>query len=161
MAGFRMMLADLGAKNPRTYIASGNALVDVRDDGPTAWAAFDRSIESELESRFGFTREVISRSVDELSGAIAEHPFTVENPAWSYITFLGRMPAAESIDSAAGLPTGNDEWAVHGPHLHVRYRNGQSNSTLKLDALLKRLGVIGTARNIRTVQAILDLNRLG
>lgn len=157
MADFRSMLSDLGAKNPRTYIASGNAVVDIDAHESSGWAAFDRSVERELETRFGFQRDVISRSVEEVEAALSEHPFRVDNPAWSYIMFLTSPPTAASVASAAALATGDDEWTELGHHLHLRYNDGMSNATLKSDALMKRLGAAGTARNLRTVQAILDL----
>ncbi len=157
MADFRAMLNDLGAQNPRTYIASGNAVVDIDARESSGWATFDRSVERELKTRFGYQRDVISRSVEELAESIATHPFRVDNPAWSYVTFLTSSPTREEIANADGIATGHDEWAAIGRQLHLRYHDGMSNATLKTDALMKRLGATGTARNLRTVQAILDL----
>ena len=55
MAEFRAMLEELGAQRARTYIASGNAAVDLPGEWTSAeWAKFDRSEEHELETRFGF-----------------------------------------------------------------------------------------------------------
>lgn len=79
-----------------------------------------------------------------------------------------RLPMAEframleelgAQNARTHIASGNDEWAVLGHHLHLRYRKGMSNATLKSDALMKRLGVVGTARNLRTVQAIINLAR--
>ncbi len=154
------MLDELGVSNARTYIASGNAIVDVPDEWePADFDDFDRAVEHELESRFGFQREVVSRSIDELVVALAEHPFRVDNPAWSYVTFLSEEPATDNRAIAAELATGNDEWTVFGHHLHLRYSEGMSSATLKIDTLMKRLDVVGTARNLRTVQAIINLTR--
>lgn len=160
MADFRQLLEELGAQRARTYIASGNAVVDVPDGWTRAkWAEFDRVVESELQSRFGFHREVISRSLNEVEGSLAGHPFEVADPKCSYVTFLAEVPDADRIAQASQLPTGRDEWALLGSDLHLRFAEGMGNATLNLDALLKRLGVVGTARNLRTINALIELAR--
>jgi len=158
MADFRQLLTDVGAESARTYIASGNAVVSL----PSAWTAvewtqFDRAVETELESRFGFHRDVISRSIDDVQASLAAHPFDIQNPQWSYIAFLASEPKPERLARAAELSTGTDEWRLLGSDLHLRYANGMGNASLKLDALLKRLDTAGTARNLRSVNAILAL----
>ncbi|MEO7349493.1 MAG: DUF1697 domain-containing protein [Terrimesophilobacter sp.] len=157
MADFRSMLEELGGKHPRTYIASGNAVLELDASDASGWSTFDRSVERELEVRFGFQRDVVSRSVKEVEGALAEHPFPVTDPKWSYVTFLTAEPQPENLASASELPPSDAEWTVLGAHLHIRYPEGMSATTLNADALFKRLGVTGTARNLRTVRAILDL----
>lgn len=160
MADFRSILEELGAKNVRTYIASGNACIEVPDPwSPGQCEKFDRSVENEIEARFGFRREVISRSTAELEATLAEHPFAVDNPKWSYVTFLVTPPDQEALDRAAQLPTGADEWKVMGKHLHLRFAGGMGAAKLDSAALLKRLAVIGTGRNLSTVRALIDLAR--
>ncbi|HMM82692.1 MAG TPA: DUF1697 domain-containing protein [Terrimesophilobacter sp.] len=160
MADFRTMLEDLGAVRARTYIASGNAILDLPDRaGPSEWAEFDRAAERELESRFGFRREVISRSLPELESALADHPFTVADPKLSYVAFLSAAPDQAGIERANQLAVGGDEWAIRGTDLHLRFAAGMGKATLNVDSLLKRLGVAGTARNLRTVTALIELAR--
>lgn len=158
MAEFRALLERLGAQRVRTYIASGNAVIDVPEKwGHSDVATFDATVEHELESTFGFRREIMSRSVAELQAIVAAHPFDTSNPQFSYVMFLNAIPERDRVAGAAEIATGADEWALRGSQLHLRYPEGMSKATLKSDALLKRLGVMGTARNLRTVQAIIDL----
>ncbi len=158
MAEFRTMLEELGASRARTYIASGNAVVDVPTEwGSAEWAAFDANVERGLESRFGFRRDVMSRSVAELETTVAAHPFDTSNPQFSYVMFLNAVPERDRVSGAAEIAAGADEWALLGSHVHLRYPAGMGKATLNSDALLKRLGVVGTARNLRTVNAIIDL----
>jgi uncharacterized protein (DUF1697 family) len=84
MAEFRELLSGLGAADGRTYIASGNALVTISGDAD----AFDRAVESALTAAYGWSREVMSRTREQLVGALAEHPFEVVDPRYSYISFL-------------------------------------------------------------------------
>ena len=153
MAEFRALLSDLGGGSVRTYIASGNAVLDVPGDA----AHFDRSVEAAITAKYGFVREVISRTPAEVSAALAAHPFEVVDPKFSYITFLTATPAAGALDAAANVPTGDDEWQLAGRELHLRFADGMGRAVLNLDRLLRSLGVAGTARNLRTTRALVEL----
>ena len=89
MAEFRELLAELGAEQVRTYIQSGNAVVALSGGAQ----AFDRAVEQALTDRYGYVREVISRSPSELKTALDKHPFTVSEPKYSYICLLYTSPS--------------------------------------------------------------------
>ena len=110
-----------------------------------------------MSTRILFVREVISRTPAEVSAALAAHPFEVVDPKFSYITFLTATPAADALDAAANVPTGDDEWQLAGRELHLRFAGGMGRAVLNLDRLLRSLGVAGTARNLRTTQALVEL----
>ncbi|MGY6497766.1 MAG: DUF1697 domain-containing protein [Microcella sp.] len=150
MAELRALAADLGATGVSTYIASGNLLCTPPGDV----AAFVGALEDAIEQRFEFRREVIARSLTALRTARDAHPFDIANPAFSYITSLTAAPSEADVRSASGVPRGDDEWTVIGSELHVRYERGASQAGINTDALLRRLGVTGTARNLRTVNEL-------
>lgn len=153
MKELRAMATDLGATDVSTYIASGN-LICVPPGKP---AAFDRALEQEIEARFGFFREVISRTPADVRAALDAHPFEVLQPKFSYITFLLRAPKPAAIEKARTYPTGNDRWQVIGKEMHIRYASGAGRPEMKSDAIGRALGVPGTARNLNTVRKLLEL----
>jgi uncharacterized protein (DUF1697 family) len=155
MAEFREMLADLGAEDVRTYIQSGNAVVELSGDT----AAFERAVEAALTDRYGYVREVISRSPEELQTALEQHPFEVIEPKFSYIVPLTATPAPEALEKAREVETGDDEWALIGSDIHASYANGAGQAQLDLNKVFRRLGVQGTARNLNTVQKLIELAR--
>lgn len=157
MAQWRALAEALGARDVVTYIASGN-MVCTLDGDP---AAFDRALESAVETEFGFFREVISRSRGEVEAALAAHPFDVIEPKFSYVSFLTAAPSPDAVARAAELPTGEDCWAVVGQELHVRYANGAGTPQMKEPQLMRTLGVLGTARNLNTVNKLIALARVG
>ena len=55
------------------------------------------------------------------------------------------------------MPTGADRWALGEHDLHLRFEAGAGTAELDLTRLLKALGVIGTARNLRTVDRMIQL----
>jgi uncharacterized protein (DUF1697 family) len=154
MADLKAMATDLGATDPATYIASGNLVADVPGDPD----AFDRALEKAIEQRFGYFREVISRTRDELVAALEAHPFEVLEPRYSYISFMLAAPTEQAIAAAADVPTGDDRWRVIGRELHLRYANGAGRAELKEAQLARALGRIPTtARNLNTVRKLIEL----
>jgi uncharacterized protein (DUF1697 family) len=153
MAALRALLSDLGGGDVRTYIASGNAVLDVPGDP----VAFDRAVEDAVERAFGFRRDVVSRTPAQVADALAAHPFEVADPRFAYVSFLLARPTPEGLAAAADVPTGDDRWRVVDDELHLTFAHGMGRATLDTERLHRRLGVAGTARNLRTVRALVDL----
>jgi uncharacterized protein (DUF1697 family) len=153
MAELRAIAGDLGAIDPRTYIASGNLVVDVPGDG----SVFDRALEQAVQERFGFFRDVISRTPDQVRAALAAHPFEVVEPKYSYVSFLLAEPTPAALEKAATFETHDDRWQVIGTEMHLRYANGAGRPQMKADAIGRALGTPGTARNLNTVRRLVEL----
>ncbi|GAA3705118.1 DUF1697 domain-containing protein [Gordonia hankookensis] len=153
MADLRAMAAELGATKVSTYIASGNLLCDP----PGAVDEFDRALEAAITERFGYAREVISRSRDDLAAALADHPFAVVDPKYSYVYCLTGTPDAAKIAEFEKRPFGDDEFTVIGDNLHIRFDGGAGGSKLTAPVIAKGLGVQGTGRNLKTVRTLIDL----
>ncbi|XBH20476.1 DUF1697 domain-containing protein [Jonesiaceae bacterium BS-20] len=153
MAELRVLATELGATNVSTYIASGNLLCVP----PGAPEEFDRLLERAIEAKFGYFREVISRSPQELEQALERHPFEVLDPSRSFINFLLEAPAPQALAKAKSYPTGRDLWDAVGRDLHIRYWDGAGRPQLKDAAIRRALGVPGTARNLRTVAKLFTL----
>ncbi|AXT86493.1 DUF1697 domain-containing protein [Aeromicrobium sp. A1-2] len=154
MAELRSIAGDLGATDVSTYIASGNLLADV--PGPAA--DFDRALEQALEQRFGWFRDVMSRTPAELRTALDAHPFDVIEPKYSYVSFLAGQPSPAAIVKAGTYETGDDCWAVIGTEMHIRYANGAGRPMMKSESISRALHVPGTARNLRTVAKLIELS---
>jgi len=152
MAQLREVAEELGATSVSTFIASGNLLVDVEDP-----EAFDRALEQAIQERFGFFREAISRSPQELRDALAAHPFEITGERKAHhVYFLLRPPEPEQVEAllGKGLP---DRLAVLGRDLHIRYADGVANTKLTPALILRTLGSHGTGRNLNTVEKLTEL----
>ncbi|MGJ9411898.1 DUF1697 domain-containing protein [Aeromicrobium sp. CF4.19] len=155
MADLRELAAGLGATDVSTHIASGNLLCTPPADA----VGFERALEQAVQERFGFFREVISRSPDELQRALDVHPFEVVEPKYSYVTFLLAEPEPTAIEKAQTFSTGDDRWEVLGREMHVRYADGAGRPQMKAASIGRALGVPGTARNLNTVRKLIELSR--
>lgn len=153
MAELREIAADLGATEISTFIASGNLLCDP----PAASEDFDRALEKAISERFGYVREVISRSPAQLRKALDAYPFDIVDPRFSHIYFLTGKPTKQAVGALADRDVGQDEWRVIGKDLHLRYHGGVHNTKLTSPLIAKVLGVQGTGRNITTVAKLVDL----
>lgn len=153
MAGLRAIAHDLGATEVSTFIASGNLLCDP----PGRPADFDRALEQAIRERYGFFREVISRSPGQLRKALHAYPFEVTDVRFSHVYFLTAKPTAAAVKALGTRELGHDEVAVIGSDLHIRYGGGVHETTLTSPVIAKVLGVQGTGRNIQTVGKLADL----
>lgn len=155
MAQWRALAQSLGAREVSTYIASGNMVCTLDGDEQV----FDRSLERAVEERFGFFRQVMSRSRQEVEAALAAHPFEVVEPRFSYLSFLDRAPGDDVVAAAHLIETGDDRWEVIGREMHLRYARGGGRPQMKEAQIMRTLGVTGTARNLTTVRRLISLAR--
>ncbi len=169
MARLREIAAELGATDVATYIASGNlicrppaALADPAPDG--TGTAFDRALEQAVQTEFGFFREVVSRTADQLEQALAAYPFATapdfpEAPHGHIYFLLGAPEPAAAADFVARDFGGGEQLAVIGADLHLNYPGGAGKTKLTPAAIAKGLGFPGTGRNLRTVATLIGLAR--
>jgi uncharacterized protein (DUF1697 family) len=156
MDALRSLLEGLGHRDVRTYVQSGNAVFAHRAARPATLA---NAIEAGLRAELGLDVRVIVRSSEELARAAAASPFAADEPdeAKVHVAFLSAVPAdphALDRDRAAVAP---DRFALVGSELHLHYPNGAGRSKLTNALVEKRLGVVATARNLRTVRALVAL----
>ena len=153
MDDLRALATELGATEVSTFIASGNLLCVPPGDSAT----FDRALERAVQERFGYFREVISRTPEELAAALAAYPFGRDAPRYGYLHVLAGLPAAAAAEEFNRTDFGADRAAVLGDVVHLRYANGAGVSKLDAAALFRRLGVQGTGRNLNTIAKLVDL----
>ena len=151
MAELRALLEDAGYKNVRTYIASGNVLLD----GPSGKAALATALERLVADSFGVTTTVMLRKPRELAETVAAHPFGTDTSD-SHVAFLAKRPAkaaAARLEAAAGT----DATMLAGTEIYLHLPAGVQGSRLSGARIEKLLDVPATLRNWRTVAALAEL----
>ena len=152
MPTLRSLLEEAGYGDVRTYIASGNVLLD----GPRSGTAVARELERMVTAEFGVDTTAIVRTPSELATLVSGHPFG-RDTSRSHVVFLGRRPApqaARRLASADHLP---DRGMLAGKDVYVQYGAGVRNARLSAARLERLLGVPATHRNWRTVAALAEL----
>ncbi|GAB3601375.1 DUF1697 domain-containing protein [Microbacterium tumbae] len=137
----------------RTYIASGNIICETPADVSACCALVRGAIAAE----FGVDTPVIARTHEALSASIAAQPFADGNERLVHAMFLAEPPAAGAVGALEQRLAGGERLALVGHDLWIDYAGGVHSSRLTKAVLDRALGVVGTARNLRTVRALADL----
>ena len=152
MAELRAVLEEAGYGEVRTYIASGNVLLD----GPARRAEIADELERLIAGAFGVTTVAIVRKPAELSTLVDGHPFGSDT-THSHVVFLASRPAAKSLRDLAETDHAPDRAVVDGANVYVQYGCGVQGARLSAARLERILGVPATHRNWRTVAAVAQL----
>jgi uncharacterized protein (DUF1697 family) len=146
MAELRAIFEQLGATDVRSYLQSGNVIFD----GTMDVAA----LESAITERFGITPRVLILSSAEFHAVAAEIPIRelATDPSRGFVYFM------DSVPPSLELPTdiGPEQLIVGRLAVYQWSPQGAGQSKIKA-SFIKSLGPTATARNLRTVDALLAL----
>ncbi|MEW2381420.1 DUF1697 domain-containing protein [Micromonospora sp. NPDC047707] len=157
MADLRRLVADLGHQDVQTYLQSGNVVFGstVRDADALA-----RGIERALADELGLTVPVLVRSGREMAAVAGGNPYAdrEDDPTRLLVAFLAATPATSAV---AGLTVPGGEtvaFTVTGREVFLHYPDGgYGRSKFTNTYLEKKLGVVATTRNWRSVRTLAEL----
>jgi uncharacterized protein (DUF1697 family) len=152
MPELRSLLEKAGYGDVRTYIASGNILLD----GPRSGTAIARELERIVAGEFGVDTTAIVRKPVELANLVSDHPFG-RDTSRSHVVFLAKRPTAKAAERLAATDHSPDQGVLAAKDVYVQYGAGVRNARLSAARLERLLGVAGTHRNWRTVSALAEL----
>lgn len=147
-----VLAAGTDLTNVSTYIASGNIICD----SPAEAAWMSGRVRALIAEEFDVDTPVIARTHDELVASLEQQPFIDAPENLVHAMFL-TGPAADGAEEALVprlLP--GERVALVGDDLWIDYAAGAGKSKLTRAVLEKALGVAGTARNLRTVRALIE-----
>ena len=144
-----------GASAVRTYLQSGNAVAEWPGD-PDDLA---RCVQDGLAEARGLDLVVLARTAAELRTVLSGTPYgEPDDPTLVHVAFLSEAPTAEALSRLDPDRYAPDEVrAGLGRELYLRYVTGAGRTKLTTADLERRTGVAATARNWRTVRALLEL----
>jgi uncharacterized protein (DUF1697 family) len=153
MASLVADLHSLKLQNIRTYIQSGNVVFETRakNRGPLA-----EKIAARIEQQHGFRPHVLLLSEAELQHAISANPFSDSDPKSVHFFFLDSTPTAPDIKSLDDAKAPREEYRIADQVLYLHAPDGIGRSKLAKNAE-RYLGVVATARNLRTVHKLSTL----
>ncbi|ACZ43657.1 protein of unknown function DUF1697 [Thermobaculum terrenum ATCC BAA-798] len=155
MQGLAEIMLELGLRDVRTYIQSGNAIF--RSDRAST-GEIAEEISSAINERYGFAPRVIILTPEELREAVASNPYPEAEsaPTTLHLTFLSSVPEHPDLVKLERLRQAGERFTLRGRTFYFHAPNGVGRS--KLFASIERaLGVPGTARNWRTVCRLLEM----
>jgi uncharacterized protein (DUF1697 family) len=148
MATLKAIGEACGFSDPRTYIASGNLLLDSCLD--------ETQVKAELEARLaawaGKPIAVFVRTAAELEAIVAANPFPDAHGSRHMVFFYEAPPPPDLIERCRDRV--GERLALGARELHVDYGEGIRTSKLKIPDKESR-----TARNMNTVRKLAQLLR--
>jgi uncharacterized protein (DUF1697 family) len=154
MPALRELFAGAGFDDVRTYLQSGNVVLS-SDLTPEQLA---RECAALIERELGLGLEVVVRTSKELAAVVRRNPLgdVATDPKRYQVSFLaGKLPAAK-VRELEQLAAPGERLVADGRELYAWHPDGVARSKLWA-GLAGKLGVAATARNWRTVEAIMEL----
>lgn len=162
VGGNRLTMADLryafereGFAQVETVVASGNVLFDF-DERPTD--GLEDLFAHMMAERFDIASYVAVRSAGELASLVRANPFAEDGDEGKvHALLLSGEPETEALARLVADHAGRGpERIAAGPRaLYIDYVEGVGQSRLTNAFIERRLGLRGTARNIRSLKRIL------
>ena len=139
----------------QTYIQSGNVIFQVASDSTRELA---KNIGAAVFNSHEFTPRVLVLPLQEFRNAIASNPFPEgeSDPKSLHLFFLESLPANPDVKRLEYLKSSSERFRLIGSIFYLHAPEGIGRSRLAANAE-KALGVAATARNWRSVGAILSL----
>jgi len=155
MPELRELLAGAGFDDVRTYLQSGNVVLE----SELAPDELERNVEHLIEQQLALAMTVIARTRDELADVVERNPLggVADNPKRHQVSFLRDEldPAvAEKLQDAA---TPSEHVVIDGREIFAWHPDGVARSKLWGRLAGKDLGVAATARNWTTVTTLLQM----
>jgi len=158
MGELKSSLASLGYEDVVTYIQSGNVVFrsPTDDVGDIAGA-----IEREIAEAFGVSAAVLLRTPAELKAIARRNPFVGGEADLSklHVVFLNDAPTADAVAQLDPERSPPDEFSLRGREIYLHLPKGSARSKLTVDYFERRLAVVATARNWKTLTKLLALTQ--
>jgi uncharacterized protein (DUF1697 family) len=155
MEGLRELLSGLGYGDVRTYLQSGNVVLD----SGARPGQLEARLEGELAEGLGFAVDVFVRTRSELASVLDRNPLAeiATDPARYLVTFLRAKPGAALAARLAAIDLAPERLAVSGREIYSWHPGGVGRSELAKLLSERSLGMTATARNWTTIEKLLAL----
>jgi uncharacterized protein (DUF1697 family) len=155
MPELRELLAEAGFEDVRTYVQSGNIVLESK---LSSSKVAERCAEL-ISERFGFDVPVMVRTRAELAKIVKQNPLgdVADDPKRYQVSFLSERPDPKIVKRLRELAVESEGFFAGGRELYAWHPEGVARSKLWNEIAGKRLGVSATSRNWTTVTTLLEM----
>lgn len=155
MATLATTFESAGCRAVRTYIQSGNV---VFCSSATSMESLRQSLGDAVEARFGFRPGILLLSEDEFRLAFSNNPFldALAEPKSLHFFFLDSPPRSPDLAGIESLALPTERFLLKNSVFYLHAPDGFGRSKLAA-AVERKLGEPATARNVATVQKLLEM----
>jgi uncharacterized protein (DUF1697 family) len=115
----------------------------------------------QIQVVFGFSVPVLIRTVDDFRRVIEAHPFRKEEPIRILVTFLAERPDQSKLDDLSHYEDKVDQFAIGKQEIYLFCPGGYGRTKLSNTFFERKLGVIATTRNWKTVNTLYEMANKG
>jgi uncharacterized protein (DUF1697 family) len=155
MADLRALFSDAGYEDVRTYVQSGNIVLE----STAKPAELEREAAGLISDRFGFDVPVVVRTARQLAAVVKRNPLgdVADNPKRYQVSFLSAKPPATVVKTLQAAAVQPERLVCHDREIYAWHPEGVARSKLWNALAGKGLGVTATARNWTTVETLLEM----
>lgn len=153
MAELKAALEKAGYANARTYLNSGNAVVE----GKGTAAALEAKVEALIAKEFKVNVPVVVRTAEQWPAYVKGNPFPKGEAKAVMLGLTKSAPAATCATAIAERAAAGEQVKVVGDGVWIHFAAGVGKSKLTPAFLDKAAGSPLTMRNWNTVQALGEL----
>ena len=156
MAALKAEFEALGFENVRTYINSGNLAFDAKKSSENKLAD---KIETAVEALVGRQIAVVVREQKDIKRILQNNPFDGEFGSHKemHVLFLKEELQNEKVAQLKAAAFPGERYEVSGREIYCHLPTGVADSLLTKGIIDKKLKIVFTGRNWRTVEKIADL----
>lgn len=150
MADLKAMAAEVGFRDVRSWVATGNLVFD-GEDAPLA--AVEERLEAAFRVRFGKHVDIILRKAEDWRRLAARNPFPAGNGPDIGIRVMRKPLGPDALAMLRGIAAPGIALALADGDLWIDFGGKPSETKLLSHLTTKKLG-IGTLRNANTINAL-------
>jgi len=150
VAELRALLVKLKFENVKTYIQSGNIVLN----SDLSKEEVIVKVKNGITSAFGYDVSVLARTIEEWEKAIENNPYPVDNHKIVSFTFLSEVSTENFIEVNS---TNDDVYTIVNDMVYMYCPDGFGRTKLTNNLFEKKLKVTATSRNYRTTIKLLEL----
>ncbi|WP_345454167.1 DUF1697 domain-containing protein [Deinococcus aluminii] len=156
MAQLREVLSDAGFDNVRTYIQSGNALLDsslLHDE-------IESAVHKLIKEKIGPDLAVMARTGEQLQKVLDNNPYQQRHAtSRMFFVLFSEPPPSRKVGGLLGQDYGEEELAITEDAAYLLIPGTYGRGRLSSNFLERKLGVAATMRNFNTLSRLVEMSR--
>jgi uncharacterized protein (DUF1697 family) len=159
MAELSQLFSLLGYKKNITYIQSGNVIFNA-DKEAASESEMSQRIEKAIFDKYGYKVPAMIRTYEELKSLFSANPYLDIldfDPSKMAVVFLHEIVSDSQIEKMRNINYPPDKYQISGREIFIYCPNGFGRTKLYTNFFEDKMKVTGTARNWKTITAILSM----
>ena len=158
MTDLSLLFNEIGLVQNKTYIQSGNIIF--KTDGEVSEKELARKIETEIYRKYKYEVPAMIRNIEKLKCLFKINPYLSEpdfDSAKMAVIFLNEKLTDLQMKKMRNINYPPDKYQLSGNEIFIFCPGGFGKTKLYTNFFESKMNVIGTARNWKTISAILSL----